>query len=291
MKVLVTGGSGMIGGFLISGLKDRHEFVVFDKSARPEGMQVEYCQGDLLNYDEVDKALEGVEAIVHLGAFASISEEDPILQLDVNVKGTYNLLEAAANHNIKTVIFASSACAYGFVADGFVPDYFPIDEEYSCQPKDTYGFSKVAGEEICKYYSRRYGINTVILRFSVVIDVDRGIYFMHDEDTKSGIGWAYIDVRDVVEIIRLSLDSRFDKAEIFNVVMDGAFSQTDTLTLLRKYYPTSDLSRIEKLCEKDSMMATYSNAKAKRMLGFKPKYTFGDYSQKKEKQMWEDKKS
>jgi len=289
MKVLITGGNGMIGRFLISALKDKYDFVVFGRRAKPKEFEVEYCQGDLLDFDQIDKALEGVHKIIHLGAFSSISEEAPIQQFDVNVKGTYNLLEAAVRHDVKTVIFASTACVYGFVADGFSPDYFPIDEKYLCQPKDTYGFSKLAGEELFKYYSRRYRINTVILRLSVVIDVDRGIYFMHDEDTKSGIGWAYIDIRDVVEVMRLSLESKFDKAEIFNVVMDGAFSQTDTLTLLKKYYPTSDLSRMAELCKKDPMMATYSNAKAKRMLGFKPRYKFGDYCQKKEKQMWEDK--
>ena len=124
---------------------------------------VELIVGDITNFKTCLKCCKGVNVIVHLAANTGValSVENPSSDMEGNVIGTFNLLEAARRHNIKRFVFASSGAPVGECEP-------PIHEELAPHPVSPYGASKLAGEGYCSAYYRTYGIETVALRFGNV---------------------------------------------------------------------------------------------------------------------------
>src|SRR4029079_16356166 len=107
-------------------------------------------------------------AIVHLAAVPGPRRATPERLLSINVIGTVHVLEAAVQHGIQTVVFASSGAAAGFTfaKKKMMPRYLPIDEEHPSEPQDEYGLSKLLGEINCKRYCDAYGCQTLCLRIN-----------------------------------------------------------------------------------------------------------------------------
>lgn len=185
-KILITGGCGFIGTSLIAALfknKPDLKIKVLDNliTGIPEDLadvadyvlsKPEDCisknklaliKGDIRDYRTVLLCAEGVDCIVHLAANTGVgpSVEDPRLNIECNVAGTFNMLEAARVHGVKKFIFASSGAPAGEVEP-------PIHEELPPHPVSPYGASKLAGEGYCSAYYRTFGIDTVCLRFGNV---------------------------------------------------------------------------------------------------------------------------
>lgn len=179
MRVLITGGTGLIGKaatqrLLAQGWQVR----VFDlpdaNAAAFDNPAVEYIQGNILNYEQVLAALQGCDHVIHLAALRhpGLAPAPDVFQ--VNVTGTFNVFEAAATLGIKRVVQASSINAIGGFYNLTELDirYFPIDEDHPRFTSDPYSFSKQMIEDIGAYYWRRDGISSVALRFPAVFPVD-----------------------------------------------------------------------------------------------------------------------
>lgn len=169
-RCLVTGGAGFIGANLIRCLVPSCGRVrVLDNlsSGRREdleGLDVEFIQGDIRDADIVDRAVAGMEKVVHLAADTEVvqSVEDPKRNLDVNVVGTFNLLRSSLKHGVERFVFASTG---GAIVGDVVP---PVTEEMVPNPISPYGASKLAGEGYCSAFWGAYGLRTISLRFSNV---------------------------------------------------------------------------------------------------------------------------
>jgi UDP-glucose 4-epimerase len=187
MKWLVTGGCGFIGTSLISHLienelakdirvldnlyvgsrDDLNEVADFNEleaaniSGGPDG--VELMVGDIKDSEDCLIAVEGVDIIVHLAASTGVapSVDDPRMDMEANVIGVFNMLEAARIKGTGRFIFASSGAPVGEVEP-------PIHEEKAARPVSPYGASKLAGEGYCSSYARTFGLKTVALRFGNV---------------------------------------------------------------------------------------------------------------------------
>ncbi len=118
---------------------------------------------DILGYDKLLKITEGADVIIHLAANTGVlpSVEDPRMDFENNVIGTFNLLESCRKNKINKFVMASSGAAAGEVTP-------PIHEEVCPHPTSPYGASKLAGESYCSAYYNSYGIDTIALRFSNV---------------------------------------------------------------------------------------------------------------------------
>ena len=184
-KWLITGGCGFIGTALIKQLisierviqirvldnlsvgtkKDLSkvcDFVDFSNfDEKNEGIFLQ--EGDILDKSLCYKISKNVDCIIHLAANTGVpqSVENPQKDMETNVVGTFNMLEAARTNNVKQFVFASSGAPAGEI----IP---PIHEEIAPHPVSPYGSSKLAGEGYCSSYSRTYSINTAILRFGNV---------------------------------------------------------------------------------------------------------------------------
>lgn len=185
--ILITGGCGFIGTSLIDALLQggcTQPIRVLDSlvTGSPEDLaevtefetltvdqlhtavkQVVLVQGDIRDITLTEQVAQGVSTIVHLAANTGVgpSVEDPRLDMECNVVGTFNMLEAARKHGVKKFVFASSGAPAGEVEP-------PIHEELPPHPVSPYGSSKLAGEGYCSSYNKTFGIDTICLRFGNV---------------------------------------------------------------------------------------------------------------------------
>ena len=164
MKVLVTGSSGRIGRMVVDTLLGRGEQVV-GIDAAPSTLFHENLTPIVGNFSDtaaISQACEGVDAVLHLGAYMSWKKEDQQKIFNANVSGTLNILAAAVESGAKKFVFASS----GEVYPDRNPQYLPIDEKHPTNPTSNYGLSKLMAEEAVRFYERVHHLPSVILRFS-----------------------------------------------------------------------------------------------------------------------------
>ncbi|MDA9464508.1 NAD-dependent epimerase/dehydratase family protein [Bradyrhizobium sp. CCBAU 53415] len=170
-KILVTGGCGFVGVNLIDYLRRTTDWdiVVLDNQSLGKKdylapYRVTFIDGDIRDAESVSKAVSGVTSIVHLAADTRVidSIENPAHNFDVNVRGTFCLLEAARRAGIKRLVFASTG---GAIIGAAQP---PVHEGMVPKPTAPYGASKLFGEGYLSAYSASYGMNATALRFSNV---------------------------------------------------------------------------------------------------------------------------
>src|ERR1041385_2679055 len=168
MKVLVTGGAGLIGKATVERLV-AHGWDVraIDLATGVELPGAEYLTCDITNYDDVRAQMRGCQVVVHLAAIPRPALAPGEKVFSVNTSGTFNVFEAAAAEGIKRVVQASSINALGvsFSLTDIVTEYFPIDEKHPTYTTDPYSLSKQFVEDIGAYYWRRDGISSVAMRF------------------------------------------------------------------------------------------------------------------------------
>ena len=292
MRILFTGGSGKAGRHACAYLRDQgHRVVNFDRE--PLGMDgVDDRIGDMTDLGQVFDVLTSIanfddlipgtgvpqfDAVVHFAAVPRILVTGDAECFRTNTLGTYNVIDAALKTGVRKIIFASSETTYGMCfADGTrLPEYLPIDEEHPVIPEDSYAMSKVCNEVTARSFQRRSGADIYGLRINNVIEpheyeTDFPAY-MADPDLRLRNIFAYIDARDLGQMVQCCLDTDGLGFEIFNVSNDDHSVALDTDALLARYYegvPAADMAPRETF---------YSNAKAKRMVGFKPAHAWGMY--------------
>ena len=172
-KVLVIGGAGFIGGFVVAELLKHQvkEVVIYDNLTRGKLENIKDSLedkrvtlfpfgGDIRETDVLDKAFEGVDYVFHLAAMWLLHCKDfPRTAFDVNIAGTFNVLEACVKHKVKKLVYSSSASVYGDALE------VPMTEEHPFNNKNFYGATKIAGEAMFTAFNDRYGLEIVGLRY------------------------------------------------------------------------------------------------------------------------------
>ncbi len=276
--ILVTGGNGLLGRYVVRILGERYRVVVLDK--KQPRVSVEYQQGDVLDLTAMIKHTHGVDAIVHLAAIPHPLDHPAEEVVYLNVMGTCNMLEAAARNNVRTFVFASSESTLGFAFAERKnhPDYIPIDEEHPLRPQDPYGMSKVLCEEMCKTYTRRYGIQTICLRMPwvwVPEPDDQKFYrtLINDYPKWYKNLWAFIHVLDAADAFALAVERDYhDEHQAWFITADENWTGIASIELVRKFFPDT-------IIYKNRLPGTTSlitGNRAKTELGFRPKRTIDD---------------
>jgi UDP-glucose 4-epimerase len=172
-KILVIGGAGLIGSHVVEELlkEEVNEVIIYDNFCRgtyenlKESLRDERCRifeigGDILQTDVLNAAMKDVEGVVHLAALWLLQcYEFPRAAFDVNIQGTFNVLEACVTNRIERIIYSSSASVYGDAIEE------PMTEGHPYNNWTFYGATKIAGEQMFKAYHKRYGLNGVGLRY------------------------------------------------------------------------------------------------------------------------------
>lgn len=172
-RFLVIGGAGLIGSFVVDQLlqHDVREVLIFDNFCRgrhgniSKALEDPRCRvfsdgGDLLQRDILERAMEGIDGVFHLAAVWLLQcHEYPDTAFEVNVRGTFNVIQAAIKQNVEKVVYSSSASVYGDAVD------LPMTEDHPYNNFTFYGATKIAGEHFFKSLGARYGLDWVGLRY------------------------------------------------------------------------------------------------------------------------------
>lgn len=299
-KCLVIGGAGFIGGFVVAELlkEGAKEVIIYDNFARGkmenirESLSDPRCYiyptgGDLRETDILNDAMKGVDYVFHLAAMWLLHCKDyPRTAFDVNIAGTFNVLEACVKNNIKKLVYSSSASVYGDAVQ------VPMTEEHPFNNKNFYGATKIAGEAMCTAYHDRYGLQVIGLRYMNVYGPGQDQHAVY-----SGVVPIMLNKIDANEPPTINGDG--SQAYDFIYVEDVARCNVEALKSETKYgfynVGTGVQTTIKQLCDtildlkKSSLKVTYvpysaddaralvknrigSTEKAEKELKFKYKY-------------------
>lgn len=295
-RILVTGGAGLVGSHIVDLLIEEGagKVIVYDSLIRGkqehliDAMKrgdVVLVQGDLRDKEKINENMKGVDYVFHQAAsWLRQCQQEPRLSLDVNIIGTFNLLEACVDHKIKKLVAASSSSVYG---DG---SYFPTDEKHPFNNDLFYGASKIATEQFYRAFYKKYGLNFVALRYlnvygpkqpSQAAYMDVIMHFLNKLDNNEspiifGDGTETVDlvyVRDVARANIIALKSDLTN-EFLNVASGKETTLTELAIILARLTGKPEIKPIYQKKETGLVQRRYGcPKKAKELLGFEATIT------------------
>jgi nucleoside-diphosphate-sugar epimerase len=271
-RVVVTGGAGKAGRAVVRELVERGREVLSVDLVRSPDLPCEQLVADLTEYGQAVDALKSAESVVHLAAIPAPGLQPDELTFRANTTSTYNVFAAAPLLGLRRVVWASSETVLGLPFEREPPRYAPIDEDHAPFPESTYSLSKVVGEELARQFSRWTGIAYVGLRFSNVMephDYARFPGFWDDAQLRRWNLWGYVDARDVAQACRLALDAEISGAEVFIIAAGDTVMNRPNAELMAEVFPGVELRG--EIGEHDTLL---SIAKARRVLGYEPRYSW-----------------
>ena len=226
MKVLIAGGAGDIGKYLINDFPKRgYEVVVLDQAPKTPEMEkipITYFQGNLINRALVDEIVQGMDVIINLAwSFA----DDPHTIFGEDIKGHLHLLEAASSSGVKHFIYTSTATVYGRAVS------HPVTESHPCligdARKPLYALGKYTAEELCRLYNKERGLPVTIFRFWWAFGENIGGRHLRDLVKKSlkhqplemvrGAGGAFVTMADLGSAMISAITKPAPSGQVYNV--------------------------------------------------------------------------
>jgi len=273
MRVVVTGGAGKAGRAVVRDLREHgYDVLSVDLVRDPDVDPETQLVADLTDYGQTVDALKGCAAVVHLAAIPAPGMQTDEVTFRVNTLSTYNVFAAAPLLGLQRVVWASSETTLGLPFERDAPWYAPIDEEHYPRPEFHYALSKDAGEELGKQFARWHGIPYVALRFSNVMephDYERFASWQDDAQLRRWNLWGYVDARDVAQSCRLALEAELEGAEAFIIAAADTVMERTNAELMAEVYPEVELRG--EIGEHHTLL---SIAKARRMLGYEPRWSW-----------------
>jgi UDP-glucose 4-epimerase len=299
-KILVIGGAGYIGSHIVDALCDLgHDVTVFDNllSGFKENInkKAKLVFGSILDPASLEQVFsKNFDAVFHFAALKNVGESmmHPDKYSETNIIGTINILNAMIKHDVKTIIFSSSAAVYG------TPKYLPIDEAHPVNPESFYGFTKLDIERYLEWYSKIYKIHFAALRYfnaagytpgkckeknpgnllPIVMEVASGSrkevqVYGDDYDTEDGTGVRdYIHVLDLADAHIKAMDyiEHNKKNLIINLSTEKGNS---VLEIIKKAEEITGKKIHYKIVERragDTSTVVASSGLALKLLGWKP---------------------
>jgi nucleoside-diphosphate-sugar epimerase len=285
-RVLVTGGSGLVGGYVVEELLGRYDVTILDMKPSSRHPDLPLVRADLLDMEQTIAKVTGFDAVIHLAAIPNPHNDPGDRVLGVNTVSTYNVLEAVRRNGIPRIVYACSESASGFGIHlvSHKPEYLPIDEMHPSWPHEAYSISKYFGEVMCREYSRAYGIEAISLRYGWVwFGKDReGLSEMLRNIAASPDNWfgGYVFAEDVAQACRLSLayemgvDAKFDS---FYILAADTYLGIDSMEQIRLLYGANPPKIDAAYFERDSKASFFDIGKAKEKLGYKPSRSWHDW--------------
>ncbi|MBS4218482.1 NAD(P)-dependent oxidoreductase [Bacillus sp. FJAT-49711] len=277
-KVVITGGSGLLGPSVIKEFLDHGYDVINADVKKPKDELCRTIITDLTNLGQVHGVLAGADAVVHLAAIPVAYSHPNEVTFQNNVMSTYNILEAAGNLGIKKAVITSSESSYGIVFSRNLlePQYVPIDEEHPQLPEDSYGLSKIVNEQTADMIHRRTGIQVVSMRLGNVITPEMYANFpnfIHDPEQRKTIVWSYIDSRDAATAYRLAVETEGLGSVALNIANDETSMDIESKQLMEQVFP--NVKEFKK--ELTGFETLFSNEKAKKLLNWQPVHVWRNY--------------
>lgn len=274
MRIVVSGGAGRVGRFVIEELASAgHEVTSLDLAPIADRHpDIRYMLGNVGQPEDVFGTLgyARAEAMIHLAAWS-----DPGIVPDTrtyadNVAATFNVLDAAEKLGLRRVLLASSAQVYGFAEHA--PLFAPVTEDHPLRPLNSYALSKIAGEDAAAYFARR-GLNTLSLRIMGArapqdMKAELAKAFVRPEQDRFLL-WTRVDARDIAIGCRQALEAPTVASGIYNLSGAQNIFGQDTADLLVKHAPETERAKL-----RAGPASPFSSAKARAAFGYEPRYVW-----------------
>jgi len=280
MNVLVTGGAGKLGQWVVRELKaHQHHVTVFDRRAA-EGPADRVIVGDIEDLEAVMAAASGAEAILHLAGIPThgIVPDDQTFR--INAMGAFNVHEAARRAGIPRVVSLSSEAVLGWAPGSWerehLPEYLPVDEAHPCQPQDCYGLSKQVLESVGRAFTARCGMVTVFIRAPWIVSPEELEALARSDGRAIGAFglYHYIDARDLAEACRLAVEVELSGSHAIYV---GSGESTVSVPLT-ELYPQLAPAIGDRAAKLTGTRAPVSIERARKLLGWSPKRSWRNNS-------------
>jgi nucleoside-diphosphate-sugar epimerase len=287
---LVTGGAGFIGSHLAEELVGRGQRVrVVDSliTGKRHNLQhlpsVEFIEGDLSEPALAERAVEGIDYVLHQAAIPSVprSVKDPVTSNRANIDASLNVLVAARDARVKRVVYAGSSSAYGDTPT------LPKREDMPPSPLSPYALQKLVAEQYCQMFTRLYGLETVTIRYfnvfgprqdpgspysgvislfsTALLEGRQPVIYGDGEQTRD-----FTYVANVVDGVLRACEAPHASGEVINVATGGRISLNELLKTMNRIVGTS-LDAIYKEPRHGDVRDSQADiSKAKRLLGYEP---------------------
>ncbi len=288
MKVMVTGGSGFFGSHLCrSLLEKKHEVFALSLSGKKERVasllghkNFHFMRVDIRDLPALQKIMKKnkMDAVIHLAGYTANGSKELSHNLpcfEINVTGSFNVLQSCLLSGVSKMIFASSKGVYG------IPESLPVGESHSKDPSDFYSLTKLQGEILCEYYARNYGFHTIVLRYGGIYGIgkNKGAIYNFTKEVLNGKSprifsdgnqtrdFVYIEdaVNATINALNIADEIAFD---VFNV---GSGRETSINELLGKIIRIADIDiDFKYVPEKSTDRFVLDITKAKKYLYYHP---------------------
>lgn len=291
MRIFFTGGSGKAGKHVAPYLAEQGHQVTNADLVPLNHPDVADLRVDLTDAGETYSALAGAatmgelelekkpayDAVVHFAAVPAILIASDARTYATNVLSTYNVIEAATRLGVRKVVFASSETTYGicFAQGERRPQYVPVDEDHPTVPEDSYAMSKVANEVTARSFQARTGADVYGLRINNVIEpheyAEMFPDFLDDPSLRRRNIFAYIDTRDLGQMVQRCLEVDGLGYEVFNVANADMSVALTSEEVRDRFYDGVTLNR-----QMGRDETFYSIDKARELLGYAPQHSWRD---------------
>jgi len=291
MKIMITGAAGLCGRALAPMLARHYGYDVITSDIRNPDNELPFVYCDIRKPEDVEQAISGkdIDVIIHLATLQP-GQGPSSMSIDVNIKGTCNILEAAFKNGVERVIFTSSVWA---ASRGPSAPYQPIDEHIPCAHEDMYDITKRMGEQLCEYFYRKYGLSTITFRFCGYDPIEgfssEGDILWDKINLKAlaarylGMGSKLTNAWDLMQAFRAAIENREIQHDLFLIGVGAPFVREDAealrrtpLAVLEKHYPGVSEFLDEIGYDVPAITFWYNTQKAAKLLDFSTKFSLRD---------------
>lgn len=275
MNVLVTGGSGRLGTYVVDRLKSKYKVTSLD-TAPPKSADVRHINVDITDLAALREVFKGIDAIIHLAAVPNPRTASPEACFRVNTLGTWSMLQAAEDAGVKRVVVASSDAATGlhYNPENWPPQYLPVDEKHPIRPSEVYSLTKEITESICRCFAVRGKLEVIAVRPGhIVFPPEYPELEARGSDVNNYHLWGFVAPEDIAQGLQLAMETKDGSYDCIFIGAADGLNERPTLELFKERFG------YEPKVVKPEIYAAMPNAgvfdisHAREKLGYEPKVT------------------
>jgi len=282
-KILITGSSGQVGSYLIKYLSKKYEIIGLCRHPLKDKVSI---NGDIRDKTLINDLTKKVDIIIHTAAQLNtpVSLQNIILDAEININGTLNLLSAARVNNVSKFIYFSTSSVYGNYK------YLPIDEEHPLNPISSYGISKLTGERYCHLFNTLFDLSTVCIRPFNIYSTNENlngsyvsvVSIFADKIKKNesliirGGGQQirdFVHVKDVASFIKIILERKDVIGQTYNLGSGKPIHILDLAKLIIKIYKKDESYIQYEKGEEEKIEHSYADITKAKKIGYNPQIT------------------